>query len=202
MTQRIKKAALAQQLAFQAGVESPDENLWLLDGVLPVLPIPEVPPPASAGRLPFYAGNATTAVAGELGHVGLINSDDSFILWVKRIDIFGSYGARLVTLRREDAPVSLTGVTTSQARVTYSDAGPDITPAAQAVLTDTAAAARGDSLTGGGAIPAPNGEVTQIPMDFYLNNGCVWVCDTVVNQVVFAAFYGVIVPVIQTQPAG
>jgi len=202
MVQRIKKARLAEQLAFQAGVEQADENMWLLDAVLPVLQIPSVPPPASAGRLPFYMGRAQAAVAAELSQVGIRCISAEFILHVTRVDIINTAGADSnFQLRREDGLGGAVTATTSLVPL-YIDAGPNIVAADKVIVADAAVAARGVNLIPGNSFPVAAASIERFELDCYIQGGTLWVSDTTVNLAVTAAFRGFIIPVIQAQAAG
>lgn len=205
MAQRIKRVALAQSIAFKASVEQADENMWLLEAVVPTLEVPRVPYPANTGRLPFYQAERVAAVAAERSHVGIFCRSREIIVHLKRVDIWNRTGAAVaVGMRREDGVVNAVA---SAAGVlpTYIDAGPDIIAASEVAIvnaTPAAGAVLGASLWGSAEVPVLDDEVVSIPLECYIQGGTLWLVAALVAVTLEVAFYGEIIPTIQGQAPG
>jgi len=200
--QRIRKHNLAAAIAFQSGVEQADENMALSDNVIPVVTLPLVPPPASAGYLPFIMGLRQVAVAAQNSHVGVFCSTTSNILWLKKLWIINRAGATAnYFFTREDDPI--TGITNQAIVPAYIDAGPDALSNSCSLCRDTDAGVRGTELFAQSCrFPLVDDDILEIELEVYVQGGAFWVVNTTANQNLEVVFQGSIVPVIQNQPPG
>ncbi len=180
------------------GVEQADENLFLLDSVLPVLQVPEVPYSASSGRYPFYCGATVAAVVAEFGHVGCFCSSDGVIIRVDRIDIHNTAGAVAdFTLARQDNPV--TGVVVNELIPAYINAGLPVTAIDTAIIEDTDGGIRGTDLMNGGTIAVAPSGITSIKLTAYIQGGVLWAASRNADNAVTVSFAGEVIPVILAQ---
>lgn len=200
---RIQNIALANAIAFRGGVKQADESLELIPAVLPVLPLSSVPPPASAGRMPFAAGSVSSAVAAELSQVGLRCISNEVIVRLDRIIIPNINAATAITvsLFREDGlGAAVDGV--EPIRPLYIDAGPDTISSPATIVRDSEAAGRGVEVFGGADIVVFDETTFVLELTSYIQGGTLWVVEQTAQQSVRAIFVGEIIPVVQRQPPG
>ncbi len=196
----IKRQEIADAYADIATTEN-TQPMALSGLIVPVVNLPQKPPPARSGFYPVTVGGSSSAAVGFISNVGINNSEDfsRVILEVYAVTISNTTGAdRSYHLRRQDSPI--TGVTFLGALVSYIDAGPG------GVLSSMGRMTRNNSATAQGAFMADlrvnDGETHTFPIECIINSGTLWVSGPSTNQEVRAAFHARVFPLIFPQLPG
>jgi len=196
VTQRIRDAQVAEEIAAQAGTEgTPD--LHLSDFLQPVIFGPQRPPLASSGYLPGSIGLSSAAVALNFSHAGLFieGTNTNTVARVNSIRVFNETATRLgFTIRRLD---DASGFTIAAAIPGYISAG---NPESGGVFT----AVRSNLTTLSGVTIAevvvePNtNELFDGP--WIINNGALVCAPTIVNRAMRVYMSYEAWPAIRQQP--
>lgn len=198
MPERIRDAAVAEEIAAQAGTDATPE-LVLSDILVPVIFGPQRPPLAQSGYFSGTVGLRSAGVALNRSHVGIFGSGFGGAIvrvnWVKVMNSLGS-GA-LFTLRRVDAP--FTGFPSIRAIPGYINAGNPSTGRIFSITKSDTVAAQGLQLAEF-RIEA-NAEM-EILGPWVINDGVLLVANNTVETEMHAAFGYESWTAIRVQPPG
>lgn len=186
MTERIRDAAVAEELAAQAGTDETPE-LVLGDVLTPVIFAVQRPPLAISGYFPGTIGGVSAATALNTSHIGCFGSGVGQAIvrvnWIKIINVNGV--ALSYRLFRLDAP--FTGFPSVRAVPGYINAGNPATGRVFRITKSDTVAAQGVTMADNLTLHADSS--LQIDGPWIINDGAIGVnCGTVNTEV--RAFFG------------
>ncbi len=195
----IKSVRIAEAYADIASIEETSlSRMELVPFVVPVVQLPQKPPPFTSGFSPGMVGGTSAAAVGFISHLGLFNNErrTNLIVKVHHVSITNvSGGGRIYNLRRLDV---VAGFTFLAAVPLYINAGSGAGVDLGRVIRNNGAAL-GDLV---GALRVPDQTTVVFPVEAVINRGALLIAGNATNEIVEASIFYNVSPVQHFQLPG
>lgn len=196
---RVRTHQIGVTYADAAHLEDTLPQMQLSPWIVPMVRLPEKPPPAASGFSPGCVGTLASQTALNFSQIGLFNNEilSRLIVRLLSIQITNISGSSVsYRFRRVDLP---TGFTFTAWIPPYVSAGTGAGTALGMITDTTEPLAAGDSMA---QITIPDGVTLTVPFAGVINNGAITVVPSAVNIECRAAFFFETFPIIHLQEPG